>query len=191
MSRLVLVVFLLSLVGCSTDRTIPEISEAEGKILTDFQEIESNSKLKIADKDEPGERLLLCLTFIDKETRENLQSQLVEFYHTSNEGNYEPTDPNDESTARLSGEATTNCKGQIYIETILPGDYGSSADNRHIHTTVFGASPEVYDINFKQYSSYMGRNFIEGNDQFFLVDLKKTKEGTLVGFLTFEVKNPL
>ncbi len=190
MNRLLLFVFTFSLFSCSIDRTIVEISEAENNTLLEFQELQDNSILKIAEKNEPGEKLLLCLTFIDKATKKDLSNQLVEFYHTSTTGNYEQTDPNDESTARLSGQSTTNEKGRIYIETILPGDYGSSDDNRHIHTTVFGARPEAYDINFKQYITYMGKRFTNQSDQHFLADLKRTKENKLVSFLTIEVKNP-
>ena len=119
-----------------------------------------------------------------------LANQKIHLYHTSDEGEYEPSNPNDESTARLSGAAVTNSKGQLFVKTILPGDYGSSADNRHIHTTVENAHPEAYDINFKQYSGLMSTNFIEGSDQNFLADLKHTKDSILVAFVTMEVKNP-
>ncbi len=86
----------------------------------------------------------------------------------------------------------TNEKGQLYLETILPGDYGSSADNRHIHTAVSGAKPEAYDIFFKQYSGGGPGAFLSsGNDQMFTADLKKTTDNTLVSFLTIEVKNPV
>jgi len=130
------------------------------------------------------------LTFVNKSGKKQLANQVVKFYHTSTSGNYEPTNLQDESTARLNGSAVTDKKGRIYIETILPGDYGSSKDNRHIHTTVKGAKPEAYDIHFKQYTTAMGKNFAEGNDQFFLADLKMTKDNSLVSFLTIEVKNP-
>lgn len=181
---------MLIFFSCSIDRTILQLTENENNTLLIFQKIPSKSSLKIADENEPGEKLLLCLTFIDKESKRNLSNQLVQFYHTSTNGNYDPAAPSDDSTARLNGESLTNSKGQIYIETILPGDYGSSADNRHIHTTVVGAHPEAYDINFKQYTSYMGTNFSKGSDQHFLADLKKTKDNKLVSFLTIEVKNP-
>ncbi|MDY8134460.1 hypothetical protein [Aquimarina sp. 2201CG5-10] len=190
MNRLILITFFLSLLSCSIDRTIIATSETENQTLLNFQKLQKKSILKIADKNEPGEKLLLCLTFIDKESKRTLSNQLVKFYHTSTDGKYEPTDPSDESTARLNGQSLTNNKGQIYIETILPGDYGSSADNRHIHTTVFGAHPEAYDIHFKQYTTYMGTNFNEGSDQHFLADLKKTKKNELVSFLIIEIKNP-
>ncbi len=190
MNRWIFVLFSPFLFSCSIDRTIVEISEVENSTLINFQKLPSKNILKITDGNEPGEKLVLCLTFIDTESKKNLSNQLVKFYHTSANGNYEQTDPNDESTARLSGQVWTNDIGQIYLETILPGDYGSSDDNRHIHTTVFGARPEAYDINFKQYTGYMGKNFIKGSDQHFLANLKKTKEGVLVSFLTIKVKKP-
>ena len=92
--------------------------------------------------------------------------------------------------ARISGTAQTDSMGRVFLETILPGDYGSSADNRHIHTTVFGAKPEGYDIHFKQYTSWMGKNFADSSDQHFIADLKRDNNGFLIAFLTIEPKNP-
>ncbi len=113
----------------------------------------------------------------------------IHLYHTSAAGEYKPTDPNDESTARLNGTVLTDEKGRVFVQTILPGDYGRSADNRHIHTTVKDARPEAYDIHFKQYTGKMGSRFINRSDQHFLADLKQTKDSLLVAFLTLEVKN--
>ena len=188
MNKLILLTASLFIFSCTIDRTILEISKNENSSLVDFQKLQSKSILVITNENEPGEKLLLCLTFIDKKSRKKLFNQLVKFYHTSTDGNYKQSDPNDESSARLNGQAITNDEGQIYIETILPGDYGSSDDNRHIHTTVFGAKPEAYDIHFKQYTSFMGKNFANGSDQHFLANLKRTKDKKLVSFLTIEVK---
>jgi len=178
------------LAQCSIDRTIIQISDAEKEVLNEYQHLDNKNKSNIADKTEPGKRLLLCLTFVNKADKKELSNQAVKFYHTSSSGNYVQSDSNDESSARLNGSAITDSKGRIYIESILPGDYGSSDDNRHIHTTVFGAKPKAYDIHFKQYTTYMGKNFIEGSDQHFLADLRMAKDGTFVCFLTIEVKNP-
>ena len=188
MNRLIFFVLFLSFLSCTIDRTISEISAIESNILHSFQRLPNKNQLKITDDNEPGEKLLLCLTFVDKESKSTLSNQSVKFYHTSATGDYEQTNPNDESTARLNGQSTTNENGQIFIETILPGDYGSSDDNRHIHTRVFGAKPEAYDIHFRQYTGYMLNNFINGSDQHFLADLKKTEGNKLVSFLTIEVK---
>lgn len=190
MNRLLLLYFLFSLSSCSIDRTIIEISENENKILMNFQNLQSESKLIIADKNEPGEKLILCLTFIDKASKKALSNQPVSFYHTSTYGDYEPSNINDETTARLNGTTKTDKAGKIYVETILPGDYGSAEDNRHIHTNVYGAHPEPYDIFFKQYSSRTGKFMNSGNDQMFYAFLKKTTDNILICFVTIEVKNP-
>ena len=176
MNKLILIFIPLFIFSCSIDRTIHEISDNERTTLSNFQQLPSKSILKITDKNEPGEKLILCLTYLDEDSKESLPNQLVKFYHTSTNGNYEQTDPNDESSARLSGQAFTDDNGHSYIETILPGSYGSSDDNRHIHTTVIRTRPKNIDIHFKQYTSYMGTRFSKGSDQHFLADLKRTKE---------------
>ncbi len=187
MPRLLIVITLLS--SCTIDRTIEFSNNEEIAVLRAFQSLPEESMLKIASDDEPGEHLLLCITFRKKEDGTSVFGQKVHFYHTSNQGNYEPSSPGDESTARLNGDAVSSSTGRIFVETILPGDYGSSTDNRHIHTTVTGARPEAYDIHFKQYSSFMSKNFIDDSDQHFLADLKRTEDGSLVAFLTMEIKN--
>lgn len=191
MLRILLALSGISLCHCSIDRTMSEISEAEIQTLGLFQHLEDGHTLVLADKNEPGERLLLCLTFVNKTDEQPLLNQLVKFYHTSTNGDYEPVTAGDDSTARLNGSAMTDQRGRIYIETILPGDYRNSTDNRHIHTTVEGAHPEAYDIHFKQYSTAMGSRFSRGSDQHFLADLKLTASQTLVTFLTIEVKKPM
>ena len=178
------------LTQCSIDRAIPPLNNQEIATLEKFKRFKTINKLKISDANEPGEKLWLCLTFVSKENKQPLAHQKVKLFHTSTKGEYEPSNPNDESTARLSGLVTTNESGHAFIQTILPGDYGSSADNRHIHTTVYEAKPEAYDIHFKQYTGQMGESFISGSDQHFLAELKKHEDSILVTFLTMEVKSP-
>ena len=189
MKRIVILILMsLLLTQCAIDRTIPELTQSEIQTLRAFENLNNNNQVRISELSELGQKLWLCLTFISKETRNPLINEEIKLYHTSTIGEYEPTDPKDESTARLNGTVITNEKGQIFVQTILPGDYGSSADNRHIHTTVKNAKPVAYDIHFKQYTGKMGKNFISGSDQHFFADLKQTKDSILVTFLTIEVK---
>lgn len=182
---------LLILFSCSIDRTTNSISSTETHILKDYLQLPSAHQLQISHPDEPGKQLTLCLTFVDRVSGEPLPNQKVHFYHTDTNGEYLPSISSDESTARLNGSALTDERGRILVQTILPGDYGSSSDNRHIHTTVFGAKPEAYDIHFKQYTGFMGTRFADGSDQHFLVNLKKDENDELIAFLTIEVKfNP-
>ncbi len=171
-----------------TDRTIPPLGDEDRKLLQEFQSLPDESRLSIAPDDEPGERLQLAMTFVDKATGQPLLGRHVHFYHASLAGEYEPQVPADESTARLSADAITDAAGRVFVETILPGDYGSSDDNRHIHTTVRNARPEAYDIHFSQYSTFMLRNFVAGSDQHFLATLWQTEDGRLTCFVTVEVK---
>lgn len=183
---ILLLTFLLA--QCSIDRTIPTLSESELQTLSAFQNLNGQSQVQISEENESGQKLWLCLRFVSKETERPLIHEEIKLYHTSEEGEYEPSNPIDESTARLNGTVLTDAKGQVFVQTILPGDYGSSPDNRHIHTTVESANPLAYDIHFKQYTGKMGESFIDGSDQHFLAELKQTSDSTLVTFLTVEVK---
>ena len=183
-----LLVICLLLLGCGPNRLIEPLSQSESQKLVNFEKLDAAHQLQISEPEEPGKPLLLALTFVWKETGQPLKRHFISFYHADSTGNYRPANPDDESTARLSGRAMTNELGQIFVSTVLPGDYGSSEDNRHIHTSVYGANPVGYDIHFKQYTGRMGENFIDGSDQHFLADLK-SRNNQLVTFQTIEVKN--
>lgn len=191
MRTIVLICIGFFFVQCSSDRKYVPLTIKEQENLLAFRKMDNAHKVFITKEDEPGEKLILCLLFIDKASKETIDQRQVHFYHTSTEGNYEPAIPNDDSTARLSGSAITSDSGKIYVETILPGDYGSSENNRHIHMGVKDANPEAYDIFFEQYSGGMGKLMNSWNDQIFYADLKKTKDDKLVCFVSIEVKNAI
>lgn len=111
MNRLIIIIVSLTITQCSIDRTIVQISEAEKDVLNEYQHLDKKNKSYIADKKEPGKRLLLCLTFVNKADKKELLNQVVKFYHTSSSGNYEQSNPNNESSARLNGSAITDSKG--------------------------------------------------------------------------------
>lgn len=186
LSIFIIIFFLYS---CSIDRTISNLNSHDKEELIEFQKLNKENKVKICDESEPGERLYLCLKFISFFNKGPLKNYNIKFFHTSSNGNYEPSNPNDESTARLNGKVLTNFEGKVFVETILPGDYGSSSDNRHIHCIVDNAKPETYDIHFKQYTGFMGKNFIKSSNQHFLAELKQIEDSSLVVFLTIVVKN--
>ncbi len=81
----------------------------------------------------------------------------------------------------------TDEAGRFFLSTILPGKYNNKGEGGHIHLLVEGAQPEAYTFNFLQYSSAMDRRYINGNDQYFLLELKRDEAGRLVGFLDIEV----
>ena len=178
------------LLSCNNPPAITPSSHTQEQKMSAFNQIPNESILTLASNSEPGTALWLALEFRDKQSGETINHNDIHVYHTASSGDYEPSVPNDESTARLNGWCKTSSDGKILIKTILPGDYGSSTNSRHIHTSVRGAHPEAYDIHFLQYTGPLGKAFIDGSDQHFLVDLHRTDDSILIGFATIEVKNP-
>lgn len=174
--------------ACGPDRTILALSASETMLLNEFEQLPEAARLQMSPAGEPGEALTLCGTLVRLEDGKPLAGERIHLYHATQAGEYEPADPADESTARLNGWVTTDSAGRFLVQTILPGDYGSSDDNRHIHTSVEGADPAAYDIHFKQYSATMGTRFINGSDQHFLAELKRSGTGELVTFIQLAVK---
>ncbi len=62
------------------------------------------------------------------------------------------------------------------VSTVLPGDYGSTANNRHIHTTVVGARPEAYDFYFLQYINRGLLRWANQSNQAVVLDVRKHGE---------------
>lgn len=95
--------------------------------------LETNSStISLAPADEPGQRLVLFGTVVDSQTGEPIPQTQVYLYHADANGEYQPSNPEDESTARLSGEAITNDAGEFTVDTIVPREYDQPG-NRHIH----------------------------------------------------------
>ena len=184
--RSVFFIVLFILNSCQAQETsFKKLTALEEKEYLYFKE---EDKVTLITNEEVGKKMFLCLQFIDRKTLKPLKKQKVLFYQTASDGNYYPKVEGDEKTARISGTAFTSDEGKILIETILPGSYSSSGDNRHIHTKVFDAKPSAYDIYFKQYTSEKMKNFIASYDQFLQVNLKKNKKDELAGFLTIKIK---
>lgn len=88
--------------------------------------------LILASEEEPGQRLTLFGTVIDENTGEPIPNTQVYLYQADANAAYTPSDPTDESTARLSGEVSTGPDGQFTVYTIVPREYDVPG-NRHIH----------------------------------------------------------
>ena len=94
---------------------------------------DGNDKIiMIAPADEPGDRLIINVTVTNKQSGEPIPDAEVYLYQANASGEYHPSDPNDESTAKLSGIITAGKDGTFVIKTILPGEY-EEPGNRHIH----------------------------------------------------------
>lgn len=97
-----------------------------------FAEDGNNKIIMLAPADEPGDRLIINVTVTNKQSGEPIPDAEVYLYQANANGEYHPADPNDESTAKLSGIITSDKNGKFTIKTILPGEY-EEPGNRHIH----------------------------------------------------------
>lgn len=88
----------------------------------------------IAGPDEPGAPLTLVILVVDAATGTPVADAELLLYHADDGGAYDPSDPADESTARLRAEGRTDGAGAFAVRTVLPGEYpGQPPGNRHVH----------------------------------------------------------
>lgn len=148
----------------------------------------NNNVLILAPADEPGERLLIDIIITDKKTGEPLPKAEVYLYQADTNGEYHPTDPEEESTAKLSGVITTDDLGKFTLSTILPGEY-EEPGNRHIH--IHYARAEGYEqtggvILFEDNVNYEVRRWANETGFGFIIDISE-KNGTLTGNLNLRL----
>ena len=74
--------------GCEFGNGIKNCTKEELADWKTFQELSLPHRLEIADRNEPGERLSLCLTVLDSEEGKPLPNRRIHFYHTSSDGEY-------------------------------------------------------------------------------------------------------
>ncbi|MCB0579000.1 MAG: hypothetical protein KDD10_06785 [Phaeodactylibacter sp.] len=178
--------FLVMLVGagqCQPADDIPRLDAAGQATLRLFQALPPSCQVRPAPEGEPGMPLLICGRLLRKESQAPVPHASVLVYHTDIKGDYRQSNPRQPETARISGTVQTDEQGRFLISTILPGKYNSKGEGGHIHLQVEGAKPKGYTFQFSQYSTLSDKQFINGNDQFFLVDLRRDEQGRLVGFL--------
>ena len=103
---------------CEIDRTISSLNTDEQEALLSFQSLPDANQVYTTPDNEPGEKLWICLTVTSKESGKPLSNQSMYLYHTNAEGEYQPSDVSDESTARLNGSAKTDELGRICADDI-------------------------------------------------------------------------
>lgn len=172
--------------ACKADHTLQPISEKDHFRIQGFRALRSRHQLRLAKDNESGQRLIICGKLLRQHNMTPLKNQFVQIYQADHTGNYNPADPNDKSTARLSGTLQTNDLGMFYLETILPGN-GRSPGKGRIHVVVPGADPEVYDIFFREYLGILEKRWLRNSDQYLQADLRMGKDGSVVGFVTMKI----
>jgi len=107
------------------------------------------SKITIADKEEPGERLIVAGRVFGPDGVTPLAGASVYVYHTDVKGYYSPA--NDNRNPRLRGYLRTDARGRYEFSTIKPGPYPNNRIPAHIHyvVTAAGFSERIFEIVFE------------------------------------------
>jgi protocatechuate 3,4-dioxygenase beta subunit len=144
--------------------------------------------LLLATANEPGKKLTVNFLITDKKTGEPLPNTEVYLYQADTNGEYHPSDPADESTAKLSGVIMSDDSGRFIVKTILPGEYEESG-NRHIH--IHYARAEGYEqtggvILFEDNVNDEVRQWANETGFGFIIDVEEIN-GTLVGHMNLKL----
>ncbi len=131
-----LMVCLLSFVVCAQ---APQIAEKDAP-----------SKITIAAKDEPGERLIVTGQLFGPDGKTSLAGSSVYVYHTDAKGLYTP-ETNDNRNPRLRGYMRTDAQGRYEYSTIKPAPYPNNRTPAHIHYVVNapGYMERIFEIVFE------------------------------------------
>jgi len=108
------------------------------------------SKVTIAAKEEPGERLVVTGQVFGADGKTTLAGASVYVYHTDAKGLYTP-ETNDNRNPRLRGYMRTDAQGRYEFSTIKPAPYPNNRIAAHIHYVVNapGHQERVFEIVFE------------------------------------------
>jgi protocatechuate 3,4-dioxygenase beta subunit len=113
-------------------------------------EKDAPSKIAIAAKEEPGERLIVMGQVFGPDGKTPLAGASVYVYHTDAKGLYTP-ETNDNRNPRLRGYMRTDAQGRYEFSTIKPAPYPNNRIAAHIHYVVNapGHRERVFEIVFE------------------------------------------
>ena len=113
-------------------------------------EKDAPSKITIAVKQEPGERLIVSGRVFRADGVTPVAAASVYVYHTDVKGYYTP-EANDNRNPRLRGYMRTDAQGGYEFSTIKPGSYPNTSVPAHIHYVVRaeGYSERIFEIVFE------------------------------------------
>lgn len=140
--------------------------------------------LSLAAPGEPGQALTLYGTVLDASTNAPIPAARLFLYQADSNGEYHASNPDDVTTAKLSGEITTGESGEFILHTILPGEYDRPG-SRHIH--LYSVQAQGYEeinrtILFEDNASEEMRQWAEETGLGILIELAE-RDGVLEGNL--------
>ena len=184
-----LLLALTAFFGCGEiDRTMAPADDALRAEIDHYDRPDAAHHLLLAPADEPGQRLLILGRLLRQDDGQPVAHHAFDVYQADHTGDYREAVAGVEASARLRGTVRTDSLGRFLISTVLPGDYGSTADNRHIHMAVAGARPDAYDFYFKQYINPGLASWARGTDQAVVLELKRAGGDTLVAATDLPVR---
>lgn len=143
-----------------------------------------SSTMTIADKDEPGERIMLRGRVLKPDGKTPAPDVLVYAYHTDATGNYR-REGNETGNAQrhgvLRGWLRTDAEGRYEIQTIKPAGYPDRADPQHIHVTLRarGGSEHWIDDFWFEGDPRLTKRHRAGVESSSIVRLQPNGEGVL------------
>jgi protocatechuate 3,4-dioxygenase beta subunit len=179
---------LLFCSSCQFERHFDELGDRT--VYESFQNLPSSHQLNLLRIGEAGQSLNLCLTLINGTDGTLLKRKKVEVYHANAKGEYLWQVPGDKKTAKLKGMSLTDDKGRIFIQTLLPGEFGSSNNSRRIHLNIEGVSHKQIDLLFCQYADQQLQKQVESSNDQFLIELQKDERSTLIGISELTIGLP-
>ena len=113
-------------------------------------EKDAPSKITIANKEEPGDRVIISGRVLGPDGVTPVRGASVYVYHTDAKGYYSPG-TNDNRNPRLRGYLRTDAQGRYEFSTIKPGPYPNSRVPAHVHyvVTAPGYSERIFEIVFE------------------------------------------
>ncbi len=140
-----LVTFVTLLIGSAPSLSSTLITQAPR-----VADKDAPSKITIASKDEPGERLIVSGRVFGPDGKSPLPGVSLYVYHTDAKGYYTPGE-NDNRNPRLRGYLRTDTQGEYEYSTIKPASYPNSRVPAHIHyvVTMPGYQEKIFEIVFE------------------------------------------
>jgi len=142
---------------------------------------------QIADKDEPGEPLIISGVIYQKDGKTPAPGVILYVYHTNNEGIYAPANSSKQMPhGKLRGWVKTDENGSYQFKTIKPASYPGGRAPKHIHPIIKEPNTSAYWID----------EFLFENDPFVdqkvkdsqrlrggygIIEIQKNSEGIWIG----------
>ena len=136
------------------------------------------SKITVAPKEEPGERLIVSGKVCGPDGKSRLKGVSVYVYHTDINGYYSENTTNN-SNPRLRGWMRTDAAGRYEFNTIKPGPYPDARVPAHIHYVVSapGYKERVFEIVFEGDPFISERMKSDAENEYSMFSIRPAKRG--------------